>query len=430
MADININLTKDSVGLTSSIQEAFFSLSQNKSRSILAGFGVTWGIFILILLLGTGRGFQEGILQLFSAFAKNSIWVYGGQVSENNLKKTTQKKFILFNQTDLGIIKDRFPEIEFISPEINYSGNSLTSYQQNTAYPQIRGILSDYFSVKIIKPDEGRLLNVLDNNEYRRVAMIGRQVADLLFPTEAPIGKSINIAGTYFTVIGIIEKGSIFTQNEQNVVYIPSNTFIDCFNQGKEYNAFILTLSKSSNPVSLETKIKTFLARYKGFEVDDKKAIFILNFENQTKAFNKLFKGINVFLWFIGLSLLLSGIAGISNIMFVIVKERTFEIGIRKAVGANSRSIIGMIITESIVITSVAGIVGLLFGISIISLLNWTITSFFNSKDFLFTSASIDFPVIIFSLLILVLAGVLAGFIPAKKASEISPVEAIRQENL
>ncbi len=415
---------------TSSLQEAFFSLKQNKSRSILAGFGVTWGIFILILLLGTGRGFQQGILQLFSAFAKNSIWVYGGQMSETNLKKTTQRKLILFDQNDLKILKERFPEIEFISPELNYNGNSLTSHEQNTAYPQIRGVLPDYFNVKIIKPEEGRLLNVLDDKEYRRVAMIGKQVADLLFPTEAPIGKSINIGGTYFKVIGIIEKGSIFTQNEQNAVYIPYTSFIDCFNQGREYNAFILTLSKNSNALDLENKIKSFLSRFKGFDVDDKKAIFMLNFENQTKAFDKLFKGINGFLWFVGLSLLLSGIAGISNIMFVIVKERTFEIGIRKAVGANSRSIIGMIITESIAITSMAGLIGLSFGVLVISLLNWIIASFFKAKDFLFTSASIDFPVIIFSLFILILAGVLAGFLPAKKASEISPVEAIRQENL
>jgi putative ABC transport system permease protein len=418
------------VEFTNLIKEALLSLRQNKSRSILAGFGVTWGIFILILLLGTGRGFQQGILQLFSSFAKNSIWVYGGQVSETSLKKTTQRKLIVFDQTDLRIIKERFPEIEFISPELNYSGNSLTSYQQNTAYPQIRGVLSDYFNVKIIEPEGGRLLNVLDNKDYRRVAVIGSQVADLLFPTEAPIGKSINISGTYFTVIGIIEKGSIFTQNEQNVIYIPYNSFIDCFNQGREFNAFILTLSKKIDAIDLENKIKTFLGRYKGFDVDDKKAIFILNFENQTKAFDKLFKGINGFLWFVGISLLLSGIAGISNIMFVIVKERTFEIGIRKAVGATSRSIIGMIITESVVITSMAGLIGLSLGVLVISLLNWTVASFFNAEDFLFTEASTDFPVIIFSLFILILAGVLAGFLPAKKASEISPVEAIRQENL
>lgn len=411
------------------ILEAFNSIKQSKTRSILAGFGVAWGIFILILLLGTGKGFQQGILQLFNAFAKNSIWIYGGQVSETNLNKSAQQKFILFDNTDIEIAKERFPEIEFVSPELNYRGTSLISYQQNTAYPQIRGVLSDYFNVKIIKPEEGRLLNVLDNKDYRRVALIGRQVADVLFPTETPLGKSINIAGTYFSIIGIIEKGSVFTQNEQNVIYIPYNTFIDCFNQGREYNAFILTLAKSTNVSDFENEIKSFLGRRKGFDVNDKKALFVLNFENQVKAFDKLFKGLDLFLWFVGLSLLLSGIAGISNIMLVIVKERTFEIGIRKAIGAKSKSIIWMIITESIVITTLAGSIGMLLGAFFISLLNWIIGSFFNAKDSLFTRASLDFPVIIFSLLILIFSGVLAGFLPAKKAAGISPVEAIRYES-
>jgi len=411
------------------IPEAFNSIKQSKTRSILAGFGVAWGIFILILLLGTGKGFQQGILQLFNAFAKNSVWIYGGQVSESNLNNSTQQKLILFDNTDIKIIKERFSEIEFISPEINYYGNSITGYKQNTTYPQIRGVLSDYFNVKIIKPEEGRLLNVLDNKEYRRVALIGRQIADVLFPTGMPLGKSINIAGTYFIIIGIIEKGSVFTQNEQNVIYIPYNTFIDCFNQGREYNAFILTISKNADATDFENELKSFLGRRKGFDINDKKAIFILNFETQVKAFDKLFKGVDIFLWFIGLCLLMSGIVGISNIMLVIVKERTFEIGIHKALGAKSTTIIWMIITESIVITSMAGSIGLLLGALFISLLNWIIASFFNTKDSLFTGASIDFPVIIFSLLILIISGVIAGFLPAKRAANIAPAEAIRYES-
>jgi putative ABC transport system permease protein len=409
------------------LQEAFSSIKQSKTRSILAGFGVAWGIFILIILLGTGSGFQQGILKLFSSFAKNSIWIYGGQVSESNLNKTIEGKQILFDINDIELIKDRFKTIESISPEVIYNGNPLTSYQQNVTYPQIKGVMSDYFNVKIINTEDGRLLNALDNKEYRRVTVIGRQVADALFPTEKPLGKSINIAGTYFTVVGIIEKGSIFTQNEQNLIYIPYHTFLDCFNQGRDFNTIIFTLSKKTNATDFEAKIKSFLGRAKGFDVNDKKAIYILNFENQIKAFDKLFTGIDIFLWFIGLCLLLSGIVGISNIMFVIVKERTSEIGIRKAIGATPSSIIGLVITESIVITSMAGSVGLVLGIMFIKLINWIIDSFYDKKDFLFTNAKIDFPVIIFSLFVLILSGVLAGFLPAKKAADITPVEAIRQ---
>lgn len=409
------------------LKEAFKSIQENKIRSILAGLGVIWGIFILILLLGVGKGFQNGIFQLFNSFAKNSIWIYGGQVSETTLNKSTAEKLIVFNVKDIDIIKDRFHTIEFISPELNYLGNSLTSYQQNIAYPQVKGILPDYFNVKIIKTEQGRLINVLDNKEYRRVAVIGSQIADVLFPNEKPTGKLINIAGIYFTVIGIIEKGSIFTQNEQNVIYVPCNAFSDCFNQGREFNTFILTLSQKTDALQFENEIKVFLARLKGYSSKDKKAVFILNFENQVKAFNKLFIGINVFMWFIGSCLLLSGIVGISNIMFVVVKERTFEIGIRKAVGATQRSIVWLIITESIVITSIAGLFGLLLGSLIIKLINWVIATFFYDKNSLFTGASVDFSIVFFCLLILIISGVLSGFLPAKKAAKIDPVEALRQ---
>ncbi|MCF6297028.1 MAG: ABC transporter permease [Flavobacteriaceae bacterium] len=410
------------------ISEAFISILQSKTRSILAGFGIAWGIFILVLLLGTGKGFQQGIMQLFHSFAKNSLWIYGGQVSESNLNKSTQQKLILFDNTDIAITKERFSEIEFISPELTYKGNTQTSHLQNTIYPQIKGVLSDYFNVKIIKPEKGRLLNVLDNKEHRRVTLIGKQIADVLFPMETALGKLINIAGTYFTVIGIIEKGTLFSQNNQNLIYVPYNTFLDCFNLIGEFNTFVLALKDKTDTSLFENKIKSFLSKRKGFDKEDKKALFILNFESQVKAFEKLFKGVDAFLWFVGLSLLLSGMVGISNIMLVIVKEKTFEIGIRKALGASPKSITWMIMTESIIITSIAGIIGLLLGSIFISLINWIIISFFNSEDSLFKSAGIDFPILIFSLFILILTGVLAGFFPAQKAANISPVAAIGLE--
>ena len=416
--------------LTNHFYESVISIKQNKTRSFLAGFGIAWGLFILVLLLGTGNGFQQGILQLFNSFAKKSLWVYGGQVSETELNKHIQQKFILFNSEDISIIKERFSEIEFISPELNYKGNSQTNYYQNTTYPQIKGVLPDYFNVKTITPEEGRLLNVLDNTNHLRVVLIGKQVADVLFPTESSIGKLLNISGTYFTVIGVIKKGSIFTQNDQNIIYVPYNSFIDCLNLTMEFNMFILTLKEKINTINFENKLKAFLSRRKGFDKNDKKAVFILNFETQVKAFEKLFNGIDIFLWFVGLSLLFSGMIGIGNIMLVIVKEKTFEIGLRKALGANSASIIWMIMTESIIITSLAGLIGLLLGIFFISLINWIMLTFSYQNDSLFKNASIDLSVIIFCLFVLIFTGVLAGFFPAKKAANITPVEAIGQKGI
>jgi len=415
--------------LFNSVQESISSIKQNKTRSILAGFGVAWGIFILILLLGTGKGFQEGILQLFSSFAKNSIFIYGGHVSENSLQENIQHKRIMFDDEDIRIIKERYQEVECISPELNFKGSSLTTYKRNRTYPQVKGVLPDYFKVRVISAEKGRLLNFLDNQESRNVVLVGSQVADILFAEEEPLGRAVDIAGSFFTVIGIIEKGSVFTQNEQNAIYMPYNTFKKSMGQALEYNSFVLNLSDRTDATIFETELRSFLGKRKGFSIDDKKALFILNFQNQVKSFDKLFKGVNIFLWFIGLCLLLSGIVGISNIMLVIVKERTYEIGIRKAIGAESKSIIWMVITESIVITSIAGILGLLLGGFVIWIFNWVIESFHNNNDLLFTKASIDYTVVIFSMFVLILSGVIAGFFPAKKASEITPVQAIRNES-
>jgi putative ABC transport system permease protein len=416
------------MGISEFIQEAILSLKHNKIRSLLAGFGVAWGIFILILLLGTGKGFQEGILKLFGSFAKNSFWVYGGQVAENKTANTPFLKQVLFTVDDVENIKKRFTAIDAISPELNYNGPLLVNSQFNKGYFQLRGVWSDYFKVKNIKPVEGRLLNILDNMNNCRVALIGKQMADVLFPHSSPVNQFINIGGAFFKVVGVIQKGSLFMQGEQNMVYMPYNTFTDCFYKGLEFNAFMLTLVPSANAIDFQKTLTGYLARKYGFDSNDKSALYILNTEEQVQAFNKLFKGIDIFLWCIGLSLLLSGIVGISNIMLVIVKERTFEIGIRKAIGAKSGNILGMIISESVIVTSLAGVVGMVMGILFVWLLNWVVASFFTDAGTLFTKAGIDFPIIIFSLFLLVVTGILAGLFPAKKAAEIAPIEAIRYE--
>jgi len=409
--------------------EAIDAIKKSKTRSILSGFGVAWGLFILILLLGTGKGFQEGVLGLFSSFAKKSIWIYGGQVSEESLDEFTKKKAVVFDYSDIEVAEKRFSEIEFISPELSFIGNSLTKSAENTMYPQIKGVLPDYFNIKTIKPEEGRLLNSLDNNKCNRVALVGSRVDETLFPGESSIGESINIAGTFFKIIGVIEKGSLFTQNEQSSIYVPLNTFNNCLNRVNEFNSIGLTLYKKTNTLDFEEKFKTFLSKRKGFNVADKKAVYIVNMENQVKTFDKLFNGIDIFLWLIGLSFLLSGILSISNIMLVVVKERSFEIGIRKAIGARPQSIIWMIITESILITSIAGAIGMFFGIMVIEIINWVVVSFFDTKDLLYTEASIDFSIISFALVVLIFSGVFAGFLPARKAANIVPVEALKQES-
>lgn len=397
-------------------------------RSLFAGFGVAWGIFILILLLGAGTGFQQGILQLFSSFSQNSLWVFGGQVSINKQGRASYNRPVVFDEVDLSVVRERYKEIQCVSPEISYTGHLSVRYRQQTFTPQLKGVVADYFKIKVIKPDEGRLLNELDNTERRRVVLIGRQAADVLFPHESPVGKCIEMNGVNFTVVGAIEKGTLFTQNEQYAAYVPYQTFKECFGQRGEFNAFLLSLKKKVKPENFEEELKSFLSRRKGFNETDKKALFVLNFTTQTKMFDKLFNGVRAFLWFIGLCLLLSGMAGVSNIMFMIVQERTFEIGIRKAVGATTTAIIHMILIESVVLTTSAGMIGLAFGTICLQLLNWVLHTYFDKEGWaLFTKAQTGFSVVLFSLSLLIVSGILAGFFPAKRASGISPVEAMRQ---
>lgn len=408
-------------------QEIFNSIKQNITRSILAGFGVAWGIFILIILLGAGQGFQNGIMKLFSVFAQKSIWIYGGQTSLVYCNEN-EGKAILFDKAYLDNVKKRYEVIEAISPEVNYNGYLQVTSQQKAGSFQLKGVWCDYFKIKLLKPEFGRLLNRIDNKEIRRVAVIGQQVAKTLFPNESALNKYINVSGNYFKIIGILESGSIFSMQEINNIYIPYECFIDCFNQGKQFNVFGFILKKDVNPTNFETTIRSYLAHQSGFDVKDNSAMYILNFENQIKGFEKLFAGIKIFLWFIGLCLLLSGMVGISNIMFVIVKERTYEIGIRKAIGATPKSILWLLLLESILITSTAGIIGLVLGGGCIFFINYLIKVFMTSKDSIMSNATIDIPVIITALFILILSGTIAGFLPAKKASDIMPVDAIRDE--
>lgn len=409
------------------LEEVLHSIKHNKVRNILAGFGVAWGIFILILLLGTGKGFQEGIMQIFSSFAKNSIYVYGGQIAEGKMVNTPFYKQVLFEEEDIAIIKKRFKQINAISPELN-KGTVLVNSAYTTGYFQLKGVLNDYYKVKTIKVDEGRLLNTFDDRESRRVALIGKQMAEVLFPKTSPLNQYITIDGTSMKVVGIIAKGSFFMQGEQNSVYVPYSTFNDCFINNRNFNSFVLTLNPETNAVDFEKNITGYLAHKYHFDINDKSALYVINSELQVQAFSKLFNGIQIFLWFIGLCLLLSGIVGISNIMYVIVQERTFEIGLRKAIGAEPSNILIMIVTESIIITTIAGFIGVVVGISIVWLINFVVASLFSGDDILFKSAGVDFYAIIIAFFLLVISGVLAGLLPAKKAAEIEPVDAIRFE--
>jgi putative ABC transport system permease protein len=413
-------------GFNENISESWESLKQHKARNILTGFGVAWGVLILIVLLAAGEGLQHGLMKLFGNYAQNSLWFYGGQTSEIN-QGQTEGKTIVFNKELVENFSHVFTEIEDISPEI-ISGSVLIQYEHETARAQVYGVAPAYFSIKLLKSQNGRTLNDSDYRQMRKVAVIGDKLAKELFGKQEPIGCFIEVNEIWLKVVGVLKSGSMFSQGFRSAVIITMPLYQESMNSDPVFNTFGLTLKNDVNTAITKERMKQYLAYHLDFSPTDNRALFIGDLEEQVRLFNKLFMGIKLFLWFLGASLLISGVVGISNIMFIVVKERTQEIGIRKAVGATPGSILGLIITESIVVTGLAGILGMFLGLLIIQMINTFIQSSTGNDERLIDSVNINLPIAFIAIVTIVLAGCIAGLFPARKAADVKPVEAINQD--
>jgi putative ABC transport system permease protein len=406
-------------------REIYHSIRQNKVRTILSGFGISWGILILVVMLGTGEGFRDSVMNLFSVFAQKSLYVYGGRSSEKyrNIKEGQE---IHFDKKYLTLLNDRYPEIEALSPET--SASLFVRNEARNGMFRIIGVNEDYMKIKILRVKEGgRLFNRTDIENERNVAIIGENTETILFGKKAALTKYINISGIFFRVVGVLENDNIFSASEINSIYVPFSSYTRTINSDTKFNAFCLNLEQSADSKKFEEEMKNYIAHQSHFSINDKQALYIANFETQTSAFESLFKGLRMFIWAVGICFLISGIVGISNIMFVIVKERTNEIGIRLAVGALPGSIISLVLLESVFITTVSGLIGLVSGKGILMLIDWILTM--TKNDTFLKQTTFDLTTSFAALLILVIAGVIAGAFPAVKASTIEPVEAIRYEN-
>jgi putative ABC transport system permease protein len=408
------------------IEEVYSSISRHKTRSFLTGFSITWGIFILVILLGAGNGFRTGMLNMFSGYVSNSIWVSGNYISEAKIGGMQSDARVRFNGEILRKLKKRFVEIQSISAETGL-GNNQIAYKANIIQSDAKGIGIDYMNIKSVEIEDGRFFNTKDYGERRRVVIIGNRVKDLLFENEYPVGKQISIAGVYFLVVGILKGGTIFSMMEQNSIYIPDVTLFHTFNIEKEHITFGALLHENTSVETFESQLRAFLAKEMKFNKNDKRALYVNNIQLQVKAFNTLFDGINIFLWLLGICFLLSGMIGITNIMLVVVKERTIEIGIRKAIGATPMSIIQLIISEALIITICFGIIGILTGYLGMQLYNWIIIALQTDQQAIFEKAFIENHVVLTAFVLLILTGMLAGVFPAQKAAKIMPVEALNR---
>ncbi|MBN1119129.1 MAG: ABC transporter permease [Bacteroidales bacterium] len=402
-------------------QEIFSTMGKNKLRTFLTSFSVFWGIFILMILLGSGNGLKKGVMHNFSD-ATNSVWMWGGMTSMAH-EGLNSGRAIEFKNDDLEILDRGFDELENLSGRIGlWGGEYHTNYKNEYGDFGIQAIMPGHQVTENIKPMSGRLLNQLDMDKFRKVTVIGRIVQERLFKNEDPIGKYVNINGMPFLVVGVFDD---VHEGETERLYIPLTVAQKTFRPGTAVNTITFTTGNATVAESevLIEEIKQKLAKKHGFNVEDQSAMGAWNALKEYKQMLSLFNGINIFVGIIGIFTLIAGLVGVSNIMLIVVKERTKEIGIRKAIGATPGSIIGLVILESLVITAVAGYLGLLCGIGLLEF----IASKMPASDF-FRNPGVDFRVAIGAALMVVLAGVIAGFVPARRAAKIKPIIALRDE--
>ncbi len=409
--------------------EIYATLSKNKLRTSLTAFGVFWGIFMLIIMLGSGNGLQNGIIKAFAGSATNAFYMWTQSTSMPYQGLPRNRNFNFMND-DIEAIRKAVPEAEVIAPANQlggYRGENNVVRGNKTGPFTVRG---DFPETKVIHSfiiNAGRFINYSDIKERRKICVIGEQVRDVMFTkTENPIGLDLQVNGVYFKVVGVlsVDKAGEDAQERLQSVFVPFTTFQQAFNWGNKIGWFAIT-SRADVPASVtEDKVRAILQARHRIHPDDKRAIGSWNTEKEFGKLMGLFDGIRILVWIVGIGTLLAGVIGVSNIMLIIVKERTKEIGIRRAIGASPLSIMSQIMMESVLLTSVAGYAGLVAGIGLLELINAAI----NGGEGMFRNPGVDIAIAVKALGILIFAGAMAGIIPAKKAVSISPVEALRNE--
>ncbi len=403
-------------------QEIFGTIRKNKLRTFLTLLGIACGMFMLVLLLGAGNSFREGVMGEFN-FATNSGFLWGRRttISHNGFQPG---KYVRFDNSDTRLLWSRIPEMKYLAPR-NSLGSALTVYKEKSASFEVFGDYPDYNMIEIKNIPQGRFINQKDIEDHRKVAVIGSGVVKQLFDKdEDPIGKFITIKKVNFKIVGVIKpaRGGGDAESESSI-HVPFSTFQKAFNFGEQVGWYGYSVDANADLSVIEPKIIELLKEKNNIHPLDEDAVGHFNLQAEYEEINGLFDGLTYFTWFVGISTLFAGIIGISNIMLIIVKERTKEIGIRKAMGATPVSIVSLIIQESVFLTLVGGYFALVFGLFLLEVIGAIMPKDGNMP---FTAPSVDPMVVLGALGILVLGGALAGILPARKAASVSPIEAIR----
>ena len=403
-------------------QEILETLRRNKLRAILTAFSVAWGIFMLVVLLGSGAGLSNGVQYQFRDDATNSIWMWPGETSLPFAGLLPGRKLQMTN-TDRDDLVNNIPGADHVTSRFFIGGSVLVTRGSESGNFDVRAVHPDHqFLEKTIMTD-GRFLNELDIAQFRKVCVIGKLVNDALFKKERGIGQEIEVNGVSFRVIGVFTDAG--GEGEMEKIYLPVSTAQRAFNGANRINSLLFTVGSATLEESqaIQKEVHRRLATRHRFSVDDPRAVRINNNLVEAQRFLGLMSGIRAFTWLVGLGTILAGIVGVSNIMAITVRERTREIGIRKALGATPRNIIMQVLQEAVLVTSIAGFVGLVAGVVVLDVASRMI----GESDF-FRDPHVDIGTAVQATILLICAGTLAGLFPALRASAIRPVEALREE--
>ena len=400
--------------------EIFDSIKKNKLRTFLSGFTVALGILIFVVLFGFGNGLDNTFEKFFKDDALNTMLIVPTRTSKPFMGYEANRRIEFVNE-DLEDISKRFEiYIDGISPRISESGN--IGYKLKSNNYSIRGVAPSYSKNEMTIMMKGRYINGMDVQNKERNVVLGRLVAQDLFGDEEPIGKFVSGSGRSWKVIGVFQDDG--GDNEERIVYVPYTTLQSIKKNTDDLGRIIISYKPEigyGGAVAFEDQIKKYLKQKKFIDPKDPRGIFIRSAAKDLKENDQFKSALSSIILFVGIGTLLAGIIGISNIMVFVVKERTKELGIRKAIGATPRSIIGMILQEAIFITTISGYIGLFIGVGILKLVGNTL-----EEDYYITDPYVDLNTAITATILLIGFGAFAGYLPAKRAAEIKPIEAMR----
>jgi putative ABC transport system permease protein len=414
--------------------EILQALSANTFRTILTAFGVFWGIFILVILLAAGNGLENGVKQGFSGIATNTMFMWT-QGTSKAYKGLPQSRQFNFKNADVDALKQNFPDLLYVSPRNQLGGyqgaNNVVRGTKTAAY-NIYGDYPELIKQEAMSIIKGRFINQEDIRQKRKIAVIGQGViTELYVAAEEVIGTYIKVNGVNFMVVGVYKSkqnnNNGDAESAQKNIFMPFTTFQQAFNLGDTVGWMALTANDNASITELKPKIMDFMKSRHSIHPQDDRAIGNFDLFEEFSKIQGLFLILKFIAYFVGTLVLLSGVIGISNIMLIVVKERTKEIGIRRALGATPNAIRSQILTEAIFLTIVAGMFGIAVATGIIALVNKMLKSM-PSEDSMFTNPTVDLPVVFIALLILIVSGLFAGFIPAQTAINVKPVDALRTE--